>query len=376
MGTMALSLEHIADRVGGVVRGDPERPVTGVAPIATGGPGDLTFAADEARVKQFLATDVGAAIVPPGADVGDRDVIEHPSPYEAFAVAIGAFHPPVRPAPGVSPHAVIDPSVTIPESATIGALAVIEKDCDIGEGVVVGSHCAVGPGCRLGAGTTLHPHVVLYAGTILGEECVVHSGAIVGADGFGFTRVNGRHVKIPQVSHVEIGDDVEIGANACIDCGTLVPTRVGDNTKIDDLVMVGHNADVGRRVILCGMCGMGGSTVVEDDAIFQPQAGAIGHIRIGRGAILFPQAGAITDIDAGTHVMGTPAIPRKDLFRAQAMLPRLPELRAGLRRLRKQVADLEQGIEQIEQRTQVAQDGGPRAVPRSARRGSRRGSTR
>jgi UDP-3-O-[3-hydroxymyristoyl] glucosamine N-acyltransferase len=239
--------------------------------------------------------------------------------------------------------AVVDPSARLGAGVHVGPNAVIERDAVIGDGAVVEASCYVGAGSEVGAGTRLYPRVTLYDGVRVGRDCILHSGVVLGADGFGFARVGGRHRKIPQVGGVVVGDDVEIGANSCIDRGTMEPTRIGTNTKIDNLVQVGHNCVVGERVILCGQVGIAGTTVIESDAVLGGQAGVAGHLTIGRGAMAAAQAGIISSVEAGAKVGGHPHMPLPEWLRMQAAMRQLVEMRAELKRLTERVAALDGG---------------------------------
>jgi UDP-3-O-[3-hydroxymyristoyl] glucosamine N-acyltransferase len=184
---------------------------------------------------------------------------------------------------------------------------------------------------------------VLYQRVRMGRDCIVHAGAVIGADGFGFHRDQGRHRKIPQVGGVVIGDDVEIGANSAIDAGTMEPTRIGDNTKIDNLVQIGHNCIIGARVIICGAACMAGSTIVEDDVTLAGQAGLAGHLRIGKGATVTAQCGVISDVAAQSVVAGMPQAPMDEWRRAAAAARRLPDLLHEVRELKRRIEELERG---------------------------------
>lgn len=337
----ALTLDEIARRTGGTVAGDGTRVVTGAAPPHLAGPDDLTFVFGEKALGQFLASRAAAAIVPENCTAPGRDVVLHRNPQAAMATALAALHPEDRPAPGVHASAVVHAGARIGVRVHVGPYAVVERDAVLADDVVVGAGCYVGTGCDVGAGTRLHPHSVLYAGVRLGRGCIVHSGVVIGADGFGFARAGGRHVKIPQIAGVVIGDDVEIGANACVDRGTMTPTKVGTNTKIDNLVQVGHNCEVGDRVILCGQTALAGSTVVEDDVTLAGMVGVAGHLRIGKGVMAAAGTGIISDVEPGTRVAGHPHVPLEEWMRSAVALRHLPELRADVRRLAQRVAELE-----------------------------------
>ena len=203
------------------------------------------------------------------------------------------------------------------------------------------AHAVIGRGCVLGEECRIYPHVVLYDGVRLGRRVIVHSGSVLGADGFGYKFRGGRHVKVPQVGSVEIGDDVEIGANTCIDCGALGPTRVGSGTKIDNLVQVAHNAAVGQHCILCGQAALSGSVQLDDYVVLGGNAGIADHVRIGKGAKVAAKSGVAADIPPGTEVFGLWAQERRLAMKELAALRRLPELLGRVRELERKEEDAE-----------------------------------
>lgn len=336
-----LTLAEVAALTGGRVDGDASRSVSGCAPPHAAGPDDLTFVFGAAALAQFLASPAGAAIVSEKAEAPGRDVVRCRHPQLAMAQALAALHPDEAPAEGVHPSALVDPSAEVGARVRVGPYAVVEAGARLLDDAVVGASCFVGRGSVVGEATRLHAHVTLYHGVRLGRRCIVHSGVVLGADGFGFVPAGGRHVKIPQVAGVEVGDDVEIGANSCVDRGTMTPTRIGSGTKIDNLVQVGHNCEIGERVILCGQVALAGSTIVEDDVVLAGQVGAAGHLRIGRGVVAAARAGIISSVGAGEKVGGHPHTDVDGWLKSAAALRHLPELRADLRRLARRVEELE-----------------------------------
>jgi UDP-3-O-[3-hydroxymyristoyl] glucosamine N-acyltransferase len=336
-----LTLDEIARMIDGRVAGDPARRVTAAAPPDAAGEADITFVFGDRAGADFLASKAGAAVVPKGFEAPGRDVVQADNPQGAMPAVLSALYPEARPAPGVHPTALVDPTARLGAGVHVGPGAIVEAGAVLEDGVVVEAGSVVGQRCRLGERTRLYARVVLYSDVRLGRDCIVHSGAVLGADGFGYFRTRDRHVKIPQVAGVEIGDDVEIGANTCIDRGTLSPTTVARNAKIDNLVQVAHNCKIGNRVILCGQVGLAGSTTVEDDAVLAGQVGVGGHLKIGRGAVVGAQAGIIHDVESGTRVSGFPALPIQEWRRVHAVQRTLPEMRSELRDLLRRVAEIE-----------------------------------
>jgi UDP-3-O-[3-hydroxymyristoyl] glucosamine N-acyltransferase len=338
---MGWTLAAIADVVGGRLEGRGDRIVQGIASLGVAGPDDLTLVVSQQQLPAFLGSSGAAALVPEGTVAPGRDVILHRNPYVALAKTLEMMYPPERVAPGIHPAAYVDDTAKVGEGVRVGPHAIVQRNAVLGDGVRIGAGAYVGRNVHVGAGTVLFPHAVLYERVTIGRDCIVHSGAVVGADGFGFTREAGRHRKIPQVGGVVIGDDVEIGANSCIDAGTMEPTRIGNNTKIDNLVQIGHNCVVGDRVIICGAASLAGSVKVEDDATLAGQAGIAGHLTIGAGAIVGARGGVISDIEPKSVVSGFPALPMDEWRKSQAALRRLPDLLHEVRELRRRVDELE-----------------------------------
>lgn len=318
----SISVRALAGALGLPFTGDGDFLIRGVAPLEAAGPGDLSFADtydDKAAVSK-----AGCLFVPPGADSGVRPAIRAASPRAAFFRAVAVLRPPKRPPPGMHPAAFVASGAQVDASASVGPLAVVSAGASIGPGTVVSGLCFVGEGVRVGRDCVLHPGVVLYEGVSLGNRVILHGGVVVGADGFGYVQEEGRHVKIPQIGTVRIEDDVEIGANTCVDRATLAETVIGAGTKIDNLVQVGHNVRVGRHAILVAQVGIGGSTVVGDGVFILGQAAVRDHVTIGPGAMVGPQAGVMGDVPAGGKYVGTPAKEHRAVKREIVALARLP----------------------------------------------------
>ena len=326
------------------MRGDPGRVVVGLRPLDTAGPGDLSFLTNPRYRPRAESSRAGALLVDPAAAEGlARDLIVCADPYRAVAVLLQRFHPrPVR-AGGVDPTAIVGSDSRIAASAWIGPYVVLGSGVQVGERAVLEAHVVAGDGCTIGAGAVLYPHVVLYERAEVGEGCVLHAGAVVGSDGFGFAPHQGQQVKIPQLGTVRLGREVEVGANSTIDRATFEATTIGDFTKIDNLVQVGHNVQIGRGCILCGQVGISGSTKLGDGVVFAGQAGAANHLDVGDGVRVAAQTAVLASVEAGQAVGGTPAVPLGEWRRQVAALRRLPEL---LRR----IARLERRLEATEER--------------------------
>jgi len=317
---------ELAEWLGTAVEGDGALELSGVAPVDAAGPQEVSFAAGRKAAELAAVSQAGCLLVPRDFDnAAQRTIIRVPEPRVAFAMVVNRFHPPQRPAPGVHP------------------LAVIEDGVELGEGASIGPHCFVGRGSKIGAGTVLHPNVNIYAGSHIGARVVLHSGAVIGADGFGFVMMNGRYEKFPQVGKAVIEDDVEIGANSCIDRAALGETVIGTGTKLDNMVHIGHNCRIGKHVVIAAQTGISGGVVIEDYAVIGGQVGIGDKARIESKAVVGSGAGILTSkiVRAGEPVWGTPARPLREHLSQLAHLARLPKLRAAMEDLARRVSELE-----------------------------------
>ncbi len=341
-----LTTGKIADLLESRVEGDPDREITGVAALREAGPHDLSFLSNMRYASDAEQTEAAAIIV---HEEWSRDskasVIRVKNPDVAFAAIVKYFAPPdVTPAPGIHETAVIHESARLGDNVSIGPHCVIEADVEIGEGCVLRSGCSLGQGVRLGKDGYVYNGVHIREFCRIGDRVIIHCGSVIGSDGFGYT-VDSRGVrtKIPQIGIVEIGDDVEIGANVAIDRARFGKTHIGNGVKIDNLVMIAHNVVVGDHAVIVAQVGISGSTRVGSRAILAGQVGVAGHLEIGEGAIVGAQAGVTKNVDAGTFVSGYPAMPHDRSSRIHAHVMRLPDLKKRVQELEDRLARLEGG---------------------------------
>lgn len=343
-------LAGLAELLGGRLVGGPagagDREISGVANLREAGPGDLSFLLSPRYRRDAERSRAGALLVGPAtaeSEVGRAlaevfPLVVADDPELARNRALTLVHPPEPRPPGIHPTAVVDAGAEVSAGASVGPFAVIGAGSRVEGDAALGAHTVVGRHCRVGAGSVLHPHVVLYDRTEVGERVTVHSGTVLGADGFGYvSRADGHH-KVPQVGQVVIGDDVEIGAVSAIDRATVGATRIGAGSKIDNLVQVGHNVEIGRASVLCGQAGIAGSTRLGDGVVLAGQAGVGGHLEIGDRVQVGAATAAVRSVAAGTVVSATvPAMEIGRWRRQAALLGRLDEMARRLRALEKRL---------------------------------------
>ncbi len=293
--------------------------------------GDLSFLGNQKYKAEVAATAASVVLVP-------LDYVGEPKPDQLFlfvenpSVALAGFCARLerllwpRPAPGIHPSAAVAPGAQVSAEATVGPLCVVEEGAVIGAGSILHASVFVGRRARIGEYCWLQPGVVVATECIVGNRVRLQPGVIIGGDGFGYEFVQGRHEKVPQIGQVLIGDDVEIGANSTVDRARFSRTVVGEGTKIDNLVQIGHNVVIGRHCILCSQVGVSGSTTLEDYVVLAGQVGVGGHITLGQGSKAGGQAGITADVAPGAYLNGTPALPFMLERRLQILHQKLPEL--------------------------------------------------
>ena len=336
-----FTLGELAAALGAVLDGDPGRRVTGVAPLETAGPDDVSFLTDPRYAAAARVSCAGALLVGPGAGTVSAPTLRCPAPQLALVALLELFHPPTTAAPGVHPTAVVAADARVDATATVGALTVIESGAVIGPRVRLCPLVYVGPSSEIGADCVLYPHVTVRERVRVGQRVIVHPGAVLGADGFGFVHDGQGHRKIPQVGGVRIEDDVEIGANTTIDRATFGDTIVRRGTKIDNLVQIGHNVEIGEHAILVAQVGVSGSVRLGRGVVLGGQVGIRDHITVGDGASVGAQSGVGSDVGAGARYFGYPARPATQAMRIMAAEERLPELLRRVRALEHRLAELE-----------------------------------
>ena len=353
-----VTVGDIAKLLGADLVGDAQTLITGVSGLDGALPGTIAFIENEGLLKTALDSSASAIIGPSSlADkvgVSERKkglqgkpAVLTGNPRLAFAKVMEYLQPLDLPEGGIHPTAIIEPDAHIGEGVTIREFCYVGHQAHIGDGVVLYPHVVVGNGAQIGNASVLNSSVVINHHVHIGERVRIHSSSVIGGDGFGYVLDNGKHHKVPQIGTVIIEDDVEIGANVCIDRAMLGATRVGSGTKIDNLVQVGHNVQIGKNCILCALVGISGSVIIEDNVVIAGQVGLRDHVRVGKGAVLGAQCGVINNIGVGDFVLGSPAIPQREFMKQQASMKKLPDGIRTLRQMEKQLKALQEQLDAL-----------------------------
>jgi UDP-3-O-[3-hydroxymyristoyl] glucosamine N-acyltransferase len=340
---MQLSLHDIAAKVGGKLVGDGSRVVRGAAGLADATEHDVSFVRDvknNLARRQLTTTKAGVVLVPENlTDAVSTNTIVVKSPIAAFATVLGVIAGETRPVTPVGRHALsfVHATAQVSDRAAIGPFCTVDQDARIEDDVVLISHVYVGPRSVVKKGTVLYPGVVLREDVSVGERCLINAGTVIGSDGYGFYYAEGKHNKIPQVGTVVLEDDVEIGANAAIDRATTGKTILKHGTKLDNLVHIAHNVEVGPHALLAAQVGVAGSTTIGAGAMFGGQVGVADHVTVGAGVQAGAQTGIKNDVEPGTVLFGSPAQPIQDTLKQFVLVRKLPELFKEFKQLKEKL---------------------------------------
>lgn len=346
-----MRLIELAELIDGRVVGNPDLEISGAASVDRAGEGEISFATDQKRFERFLQGQGCAALIPEAlfdcqVSLNGKSVVCCDAPEEAFARIVACFRPAiVRNRVGISPAANVSPNATISDNVDIHPGACVGDGAFVGSGTTIHSNVVIMENVRIGKDVQLFPGAVLYENTIVGDRCIIHAGAVLGAFGFGYRSNAGQHRLSPQLGNVVLEDDVEVGANTTIDRGTYESTVIGRGSKLDNLVMIGHNCTIGQHNLLCSQVGIAGSSSTGDFVVMGGQVGVGDHLAIGDGAMLCAQSGVMHDLDGNQTYAGAPAVPARISMQQHALIARLPELRSRLKNLERASKQWERAAE-------------------------------
>ena len=347
--TVTRTVTELAEYLGGVVQGNGEVVISGLGTLESAGPGALTFLANPRYASKVAETSAGAVLMAPGGERYGRTAIEVANPYLGFAKLLTLFYTAPHEAMGVLPAAIVS------KTATIGEGASVYPGACIGNNVTVGNRTVIYPGVVLYDNVTIGDDCIIHANAVvrdrcrIGNRCIVQPGAVIGSDGFGYAPDGNSYYRIPQVGIVVLEDDVEIGANSCIDRAAVEVTRIGRGTKLDNLVQIAHNCQIGENGMICAQVGISGSTKIGNHVTLAGQVGVAGHLTIGDNVLVGAQSGVPSSLPANAAYSGTPTMPHKEWLKSAMIVPRLPELRKTVSALEKRVAELEASLKQNNQ---------------------------
>lgn len=345
------TVREIADLVGGTIKGNCDTVLTGVSSLKEAMSSDVAFLGNEKYISQVMPSKAGVVLVsaeykeePPEG----RAWIVCANPSHEFTKVVEVFTPaPVSYEPGINPSAVISPLAEVAPTASIGPCVVVSKGAKIGANSVLCAGVFIGENAIIGENCLIYPNVVIRERCLIGNRVILHPGVVIGADGFGYDSGPQGHTKVPQVGIVQLDDDVEIGANSTVDRARFGRTWIKAGTKIDNLVQVGHNVQIGQACLLVAQCGVSGSTVLGNGVIVAGQAGVVGHLNLADGTIVMAQAGVTKDTKPGTVLFGSPATERREYARQMMHIAKIESMNATLKQLTAQVAELKEALDAL-----------------------------
>ncbi|MBH31026.1 MAG: UDP-3-O-(3-hydroxymyristoyl)glucosamine N-acyltransferase [Candidatus Marinimicrobia bacterium] len=334
------TLQELSSLVGGELVGEPDLEITGVSEVQSGVPGTITFV-HMPKYRQYLDTTQASAVLT-GKDESLMNVngIIAKNPTLAFSKILDYFAPEAGDSSGVHETAVVHSSASLGKDVTVGPFAVIEERVNIGDGAVIGPQCTIGRQSTVGQDSKLKSLVAIYSSCNIGRDVLIHSGTVIGCDGYGYATEGGAHLKIPQIGGIEIGDNVEIGANCTIDRGTIGNTVIGQGSKLDNLVHIAHNVKIGKGCLLTAQTAVAGSSVIGDYVAFGGKASVAGHLEVGDHAKLAAKSGVTKSLPGGEAYSGMPARKISEKNRQDAQISRLPEMAEKLKELEKRLDEL------------------------------------
>ena len=334
-----ITFSEVAQRVGGELAGlEEDFIVRGVSTLEDSQPGWVSFVGSTRFLAQAQESKASGFLVTRRALVPERPCIILDNVWKGVLFLLDHFHAPARPEPFVHPTALVGSRVSLGNEVSIGPYVVIENDVVVGARVRIGAHCFVGHGARIGDDSFLHPNVCILHNCEIGNRVILHAGVVIGADGFKYEMIDEQLTKIPQVGRAVIEDDVEVGANTCIDRASLSETRIGRGTKIDNLCQIAHNVSIGAGSVIVAQAGIAGSSRIGEQCFLAGQAGLVDNIEVGNRAKIGAQAGVKNNVPEDAYYLGTPAVPARQFMRIVADWNKLPEIRRRLRELEEKLS--------------------------------------
>ena len=348
---MAQTLSQLAKLVNATLVGDGSTVIENAVILSEAGTGDITLIDNVSRLDMLFNTQASAVVMPKSDLSVGLPALMVDDVHDAFTKIVKLFRPQrVAPQPFVSLQAGLDPTAKIGVNVTIYPFAYVGAEAEIGDNVVLHPHSCVMAGAKIGEGSVLYPGVVVHEDCVVGKRCILSAGASIGANGFGYKLVDGKHALAAQLGNVILGDDVDVGANTTIDRGAYGATRIGDGTKIDNQVMIGHNCQIGKHNLLCAQVGIAGSVTTGDYVVMAGQVGIRDHVHIGDCAILGAKCGVMNNIDPGAKMLGAPACPEREFLLKVAMVSKLPEFK-------KQIRDVDNRLKKLEKESDAKSQG-------------------
>jgi len=330
-----MLLSEIAKHIEGRLEGD-DRNIKGVSTLDDAGPDEITFLANPKYTNKALATKAGAIIVSSKIEKDISQIVVVNS-YHGYARTLSLIYPPKELKPGISEMSSLGKDADVASSATVYPNVFIGNNTKVGEGCIIYPGCYIGDKCSIGDNTIIYANVSIYDGCEIGKDCIIHSGTVIGGDGYGFVWDGEKHLKIPQIGTVVIGDNVELGSNCTVDRAALTKTIIGSGVKIDNMVHIAHNVTIGENSLIVAQAGIAGSTHIGKHVTIAGQAGIVGHLEIGDFCVITSKTGVSSNLTTGSVVSGSPEMDHKKWLRAQAVIKKLPELNKRIKELERRL---------------------------------------
>ena len=344
--TQSRTVTELAVFLGGVVQGDGAALISGLGALENAGPDTLTFLANPKYASKVAETSAGAVLMAPGGERYGRTAIEVANPYLGFAKLLTLFYTTPHEPQGVMPAAIVSGSATICEGASIYPGACIGENVVVGKRTTIYSGAVLYDNVIIGEDCTIHSNAVVRERCRIGNRCIIQPGAVIGSDGFGYAPDGSSYYRIPQIGIVVLEDDVEIGANSCIDRAAIEVTKISRGTKLDNLVQIAHNCQIGEDCMIVSQVGISGSAKIGNHVTLAGQVGVAGHLTIGDNVLVGAQSGVPSSLPANAAYSGTPTMPHREWLKSSMVVPKLPELRKTVSALEKRIAELEAKLNQ------------------------------